>query len=597
MNVQLTQKPVVEAPPRTPAKPAAKPRLSREEIAAIEVGHTDISPALARLLVIVFLSVITIVPITQNAMEFLEIRKGKADAAKAGKQYSGRHLPQSFDGLRILPKRAEIAGLSGFDALATMNTRMLKDINEFEDALESNSVFQQNLIPPVQFAVTGLLKGGNEKAYCGEARWLFYRPGVDYLTARGFLRPEVLNERSKSGNEWTAPPQPDPVKAILHFKEQLAARGIELIVMPTPVKPTVHPEKFSGRFSTMDKPLQNPSFDRFVKHLEGEGVHVFDAAPALVDLKQRSGKDVYLETDTHWTPAAMQFVAGTLPAYMKTRGIGLPERPHRDYLLRKKAIKNLGDIAFMLKLPQNQTFYPEQEVTITEVLSPDGKLWAADESAEVLLLGDSFTNIYSLGGMNWGQSAGFAEHLSAALGRPIDRIAMNDSGAFATRLSLSRELARGEDRLAGKKVVVWQFAARELSVGDWKLLDMSLGESKVARAPLAADGVVLKGKVSAMPKPPVPGKVPYRDAIVGIHLTELNVVSGTFDTARNEEVLVYMWVMRDNKLTSVASFAAGQEVTVKVAPWDMVKAKVGRFTRLEIDDPMVLMLDAFWGEE
>jgi alginate O-acetyltransferase complex protein AlgJ len=29
----------------------------------------------------------------------------------------------------------------------------------------------------------------------------------------------------------------------------------------------------------------------------------------------------------------------------------------------------------------------------------------------------------------------------------------------------------GEDRLAGKRVLIWEFASRELSVGDWKPID------------------------------------------------------------------------------------------------------------------------------
>jgi hypothetical protein len=49
-------------------------------------------------------------------------------------------------------------------------------------------------------------------------------------------------------------------------------------------------------------------------------------------------------------------------------------------------------------------------------------------------------------------------------------IAQNDSGAFATRELLFRELSSGSDRLHGKRVVFWEFAARELSVGDFKAL-------------------------------------------------------------------------------------------------------------------------------
>jgi alginate O-acetyltransferase complex protein AlgJ len=80
-----------------------------------------------------------------------------------------------------------------------------------------------------------------------------------------------------------------------------------------------------------------------------------------------------------------------------------------------------------------------------------------------LVLGDSFSNIYSLPTMGWGEAAGFVEHLSLALGRPVDRLVQNDNGASATRLALARD----PDRLASARVVVWQFAARELASGDW----------------------------------------------------------------------------------------------------------------------------------
>jgi hypothetical protein len=53
-------------------------------------------------------------------------------------------------------------------------------------------------------------------------------------------------------------------------------------------------------------------------------------------------------------------------------------------------------------------------------------------------------------------------------GQPIDWIARNDAGAYATREMLSSQMAQGRNRLAGKRVVVWQFAARELAVGDWR---------------------------------------------------------------------------------------------------------------------------------
>ena len=44
-------------------------------------------------------------------------------------------------------------------------------------------------------------------------------------------------------------------------------------------------------------------------------------------------------------------------------------------------------------------------------------------------------------------------------------ILRNDAGAFATRELLGQELAQGRDRLEGKRLVIWEFAVRELATG------------------------------------------------------------------------------------------------------------------------------------
>jgi alginate O-acetyltransferase complex protein AlgJ len=104
----------------------------------------------------------------------------------------------------------------------------------------------------------------------------------------------------------------------------------------------------------------------------------------------------------------------------------------------------------------------------TRVLLPDGSPWRSTRDADVLVLGDSFSNIYSLESMGWGISAGFIEHLSAAMRRPLDRIVQNDQASFATRELLQRD----PGRLIRKRLVIYQFAARELASGDWKILPL-----------------------------------------------------------------------------------------------------------------------------
>ena len=185
---------------------------------------------------------------------------------------------------------------------------------------------------------------------------------------------------------------------------------------------------------------------------------------------------LYLQTDTHWRPETMEFVAKKLAEFIETR------KPSHESSMRivTKEVTALGDIAMMLKLPPHQNLFQPEKVTIHQVTSGTSS-WHPAEDSDILFLGDSFSNIFSLDAMGWGESAGLAEQLSFALGgRPLDCIMRNSDGAFATREILQHELARGRDRLAGKKLVIWEFAARELAFGNWKLLEMKLGQPRPA---------------------------------------------------------------------------------------------------------------------
>jgi alginate O-acetyltransferase complex protein AlgJ len=271
--------------------------------------------------------------------------------------------------------------------------------------------------------------------------------------------------------------QPDPIKAIVDFRNQLAARGMDLVVLPVSVKPSVEGEMLAvsnANRTQASSALPNPSFNEFKARIQREKVRVFDPVGFLME-RGRNGHR-YLETDTHWRPETMELVAERLADFLQ-----LPEAAgSTSPSIIEKEIVARGDIAAMLKLSRGDKFFPPETVTIRQVVTGNA-LWRPTKEADVLLLVDSFSNIFSFEAMGWGESAGFAEHLSFALRRPIDCILRNSDASFATREILSNELARGRDRLAGKKLVIWEFAARELSFGNWKLLDLKLGEAKPSR--------------------------------------------------------------------------------------------------------------------
>jgi alginate O-acetyltransferase complex protein AlgJ len=202
--------------------------------------------------------------------------------------------------------------------------------------------------------------------------------------------------------------------------------------------------------------------------------------------------------------------------------------------------------------------------------------------------------------MNWGESAGLAEQLSFHLQRPVDAILRNDSGAFATRQILATELARGRDRLADKRVVIWQFAARELAVGDWKLIQLPVPPKSPLEPPpvepLETDQgewiATASGVVSQASDVPGTG-VPYKDHIRALYLTGLEARAGT---TPETEAVVYVWDMRDRVLTSGARVRPGDRITLRLQPWENVADQLGRINRSELDDVDLLLLQPWWGE-
>jgi alginate O-acetyltransferase complex protein AlgJ len=453
--------------------------LSREEVAKIEIGRTDISRRLAVLITIVFLAAIFAVPGAQHVREIAAWRAGERSSS----------IPEAWTILKSAIGMGRTWRRTGHldlpERVLAVNRGLLRELDYYERGLEENSWLTRAVLPHAQYVLARGFGVGNEKTYLGRDKWLFYRPEIDYLTGPGFLSPTELARRRGSADEWSPAPQPHPVEAIVRFRDQLASRGIELWVMPLPGKASVHPERFSPALADDRAELQNRSYAAFVKELRTRGVRVFDAGRVLRALSgSASGGAAYLATDTHWTPAAMERVAVRLAEEVRPR---LSPAPADARFLRgSENVTNVGDLGAMLKLPVPNGWLTGETVGIRPVrVAETGAEWTPDPSAEVLLLGDSYTNIYSLGSMGWGEGAGLAEQLSRALNRPVDAIVQNDAGAYATRERLAHDLARGRDRLAGKRVVIWEFAERELAQGDWKRLDLSVAAAPVPVPPLA----------------------------------------------------------------------------------------------------------------
>jgi alginate O-acetyltransferase complex protein AlgJ len=570
-------------------------RGSREEEAELALKRTVVRRATGWLFCTLFVLTVLSELVVQHVVQvrrWLTARQSEPGSRAAS--WAGV-LPRAYEVLGLLPAPSQVLAVRSFREAWELLPPVDR-IRHFENSLEEDSVISACVMPWTQWLLTGLGGAGNEKAYCGRGPWLFYRPEVDYLTGRGFLDPAMLQRRSRGAGAV----RPDPRPAIADFHRQLAARGIALIVMPVACKPMIHPEHFAAGFDARSDVLQNPSYGQLREDLESQGILVFDESDAMIAAKRR-GETQFLETDTHWRPEAMEAAAVRLAAFVRGHVALGPART--AYSRQEAQVENQGDIAVMLKLPAGQRLYAPQRVTIHPVTSAGGRPWQPAAGAEVLLLGDSYTNSYSVGAMGWGECAGLAEQLSFALQCPIDRISRNDSGAYATRAALRNELLRGGDRLAGTKLVVWEFAMRELGEGDWKLIELpaapaappASGHSRGLPPSPAAPGKFLElpagrtvrvaGTVAAASGPPRANS-PYKDYLMQFHLVDLRAADGA--ALNGGQALVFILTMKDRKILPPAHWKPGQKVTLRLVAWTGVAGKYDALRRSELEGDLLL---------
>lgn len=537
--------------------PTPPPPAWREYDLDHGIIHTDVSPAAARTLTGVFLLLIFSVPLGQVIWELTQ-----------------HQSPTVLQVFQSMPTRASL--------------------RQFEESLESASLPRVSIQPAIQLGLSGWLGFGSDKVVIGRDGSLFYTPGVEYLTGPGFLDSEHIHNRHKKMVEGGKTEfRPDPRPAILQFHEQCRQRGIRLVLLPIPDKAQLQPAQLSRFAERSDSipPPNNPDYQRFLDDLRTQGVEVLDVLPAQISPNDRR----FLTQDTHWTPEWMGEVARQVAEQLRPR---LPVAAAPKLIKQPDRVARVGDLVDMLRLPADQTLFQPQTVTIERIVEASSKLpWQPSAKADVLVLGDSFSNIFSSPQMGWGDSAGFVEHLAYHLGRPLDRLVRNDAGAHATREMLANEMRRGNDRLAGQKVVIWEFAARELACGDWKLTPLVLGEKKAFEfyVPEADRTVEVRGVVRAASPAARPGTVPYKDHILMIHLAEIE--SADDPAAAGKDAVVLAWSMRDNKATPAASYRPGDFVRLRLQPWSDVSAKLESINRSGLNDDDFLLADPAWAGE
>lgn len=392
-----------------------------------------------------------------------------------------------------------VRAISGVKHYGVWTSRYLR---AFEKKVEDENALVLAVRPRYQLAVWNIFNDPGEKVVlgAGEGRWLFYRQDVEFL-----VQPSPLDVRSAKLD--------NPVQAILRFRDQLKAKGVELLVVITPGKPSIYPERLTG--STQDL---NGAADAgaslgttaaghgksILDSLARLGLHTVDLYTPLLAAKADDATlgPLYLNDDTHWTPRGAELAAGVIAGKVREMvdaGIVDIGEPSMEYVASDSVADRMGDIGEMSGLNKFNVFktqrvighvISQQEVseraqTLDSTETPADSLVdsaAVQEAiaydtvrtpfkddfrkAKILILGDSFSRIYQTDSP---VNAGWIAHFAKNMNRPVASI-VSDGGAS----TLVREkLARKAGVLKGKKLLIWEFVERDLRFGaeGWKEVD------------------------------------------------------------------------------------------------------------------------------
>jgi hypothetical protein len=121
-----------------------------------------------------------------------------------------------------------------------------------------------------------------------------------------------------------------------------------------------------------------------------------------------------------------------------------------------------SDLANLLSLRDDALFPPFH--CGGERVFEQTRLASVDDHASVLLLGDSFSALYSGSASETIAGADLGRHLMLELGMPVEVIA----GYGLDPLKSRTELLHRPEALSHKKVLIWEFAARNLGhAAEW----------------------------------------------------------------------------------------------------------------------------------
>jgi alginate O-acetyltransferase complex protein AlgJ len=278
-----------------------------------------------------------------------------------------------------------------------------------------------------------LFREGRSGVLVGSDGWLFSREEFEHPSAPAAAAASLAAS----------------LDAVAAVRDRLEADGVRLVVALLPAKARVYGENL-GRYRLPEAPERR--YDAALTGLKARDVTAVDLLGPLAEAK--SSVQVFLRTDTHWSPAGAAVVADALAGAL-ARQETFPWLGAAGFVTTDgTSMSHRGDLARFLPLgalyerlgPPDDTVL---RATTTAVSAPETNLFA-DVELPVALVGTSYSE-----DARWN----FAGALREALGSDILVAARQGSGPFEPMLDYLEGAAY---RNAPPHVVLWEIPERYL---------------------------------------------------------------------------------------------------------------------------------------
>ena len=360
----------------------------------------------------------------------------------------------------------------------------------------------------------------NHDVIKGRDGWLFYRPYLEHFVD------DRLNTKA--------------LEEINSMNRIMAERGIKLIVVPVPLKVHLHSDKL------MDIQNSLSNYSKYIEKLTDLGVDALDLSSVL------NFQDSFLKGDTHWSP----------------NGVGKAARLIADKI-DPQIVKPIPERSPLTVISFGRGNLSKSYSKITSYSQPvynNGEVKSLD--AEVLILGDSFANIFSDDSLGWGDGFGLVETLAGYLQKPVDKIAVNNGGESGSRNLLMDELSSGYDKLANKKFVIWEFHYSEFAKEEWS--HFSIPENIEQSFLKVENEMTVTGSVLSVSH--IETQSVYKDQLASVRMK-----------VGEKQLLFRAFGKKDGRFTELMTLRPGDEIKVKLKPFSESLSKTARTEFFDLD--------------